>query len=296
MQTRPKTPLTTITLAALALVFAACDPEPTDTTLTLEAPSGGAYAAEEPQEVIEVESVDDVPTFSIALEGGGHLAFFVDELDGSVGMLEELPVDAGVASLLEDPRLRDASPAQVFYALTPAGTEIPEPLRAHHEGLAADGVLPPLDEALVGNERDITAAPLANSESPCWNPTFVEAHCDHPDYAEAQCWTNASGDLTWNVPGADRYKAGFCLQAGTARSWLYYRQQAGDCNYFYLQNFVWGSDSYWNGTKYSATTYRSYVWWRSSGGLRRSFYHAARGDAGAVYDFGNRYTWGYGCP
>jgi hypothetical protein len=115
---------------------------------------------------------------------------------------------------------------------------------------------------------------------------------------DAMCLFNTDGNLTWNVSEAYRYKAGFCLQEGTARSWLAYCDGAGsidgECLYYRLDNFVWGASSYSNGDRYSATTYFHYTWWRPSNVSRRAFFHRAIGDTGAVFDFGNRYSWG-GC-
>src|SRR5262249_1246994 len=147
--------------------------------------------------------------------------FLLDD-DGSVGLFEEVPKGAGVASVLDDPWLQDASPAVLWYALTPAGTEIPEALRIHHEELAAIGELPPLDEALADQVRDLAPVPLAAEADPCLNATFQTNHCAHPDYDFDNCFLNNSGDLNTAVYGIDRFKAGFCLQQGEARSWLYF--------------------------------------------------------------------------
>jgi hypothetical protein len=135
--------------------------------------------------------------------------------------------------------------------------------------------------------------PLAD-ESPCLNATFNTNHCAHPDYEDELCFFNTGGNWTWNVGDADRYKAGFCLQAGEARSWLTYAPGAGmiddECAYFKILSFVWGSDSYFNGDRYAATTYLNHVWWRGAGGAKRAYSHRMIGDPGAVADFGNRYS------
>lgn len=277
----------------LGLTTTACQVED---ELTDELSQHSEPSAEAPDDLPpNLEAVEDEPTFSLALEGGAVLSFFV-AADGSVAMLEEIPLDSGVGSVLDHPLLRDASPAVVYHAITNDGSEIPDDLYLHHAELAAAGELAPLPEALAGLERGWATTAVSDDPHPCLNAEFDENHCDHPDYAEDMCLFNAGGENTWQVPGADRYKAGFCLQEGSALSWLYYVEQAGDCNYFQAAIFAWGFDSAIHGVKYNATTYRNYVWWRSSGGLRRGFTHKAIGDAGAVYDFGNRYTWGYGCP
>ncbi len=283
-----------IAFSILAGLTTACQVDDEGTDQSLQPGPSTELAA--PLDIASDTPTDqEEPTFSLTLEGGAILSFFVSE-DGSVGMLEEVPLDSGVGSVLDHPLLRDASPAVVYHALTNDGSEIPEVLYAHHLDLAAAGELAPLDEALAGVERGWAATATPVSDNPCLNAVFDEAHCDHPDYAEDLCYFNNTDDLGWNVPGADRYKAGFCLQEGSARSWLYYRQQAGDCSYFSSLNFAWGMNSYLFGDEYDAPTYFNYVWWRSSGGLRRYFFHSAIAGAGAVYDFGNRYTWGNGCP
>ncbi len=283
-----------IAISILCLTTTACqvDDEVVDELLQ----PGPSVMAELPDELgPNVEVAEDVPTFSLARGGGASLSFFVAE-DGSVGMLEEIPLDSGVGSVLDHPLLRDASPAMVYHAITNDGSEMPDELYIHHEDLAAAGELAPLEEALAGQERG-WAATMSSTENPCTNAVFDAAHCANPEYDEELCFFNASGNLTWNVPGPDRYKAGFCLQEGSARSWLYYRQQYPDCFYGYGHNYVWGAESHLLGDEYNAPTYANYIWWRASGGLRRLFYHNAIGGAGAVYDFGNRYTMGEGgCP
>ncbi len=240
-------------------------------------------------------AVRDEPSHEVRLESGERIAFFADE-DGSVGVLSEVPIDGGAGPSLDDLRLREASPAMIYFAVTAEGSEIPAELVAHHEDLAREGEWPPLAEALAGLERGwFLGSPASAALPPCQNVIFIIRHCSHPAYDEAFCKLNTGGTWSWQVPGADRYKAGFCLQQNQAHSWLYYLTQAGGCNYFQSPHFIWGFDSAVLGQPYSATTYRSYVWWRASGAPHRQFFHFGGDAQGDVFDWGQRYSWD-SCP
>jgi len=283
----------TFTLALTMLASSACGQDATiESGETAIDEDINETASTQLIEQSELDAMTAQPDLVLELEGGSKLAFLIDE-DG-IGILEEVPPSAGIASVLDHPMLRDASPAVIWYALTKAGVEIPEVLRVHHEGLAAIGELPPLDESLAGHVRGLAPVPLADETSPCLNSTFNTNHCDHSDYDDAVCIFNTDGHWAWNVSRADRYKAGFCLQEGEAQSWLAYWAGSGsvdgECLYFRTDVFVWGASSYWNGTRYTAGTYRNYVWWRASNGSQRFFFHQANGDAGSVYDWGTRYS------
>jgi hypothetical protein len=289
---RQRSTLAMLTLAMAMLGSSGCDGEEPTSLDELAATTAAPIDEITPARELDPDGREVVvrePDLVLELEGGSHLGFMIDE-DG-IGMLEEVPKSAGVASVLDDPWLSDASPAMVWYALSQE--EIPAPLRAHHEALAANGELAPLDEALAAQVRNLAPVPLADETSPCLNATFDVNHCDHPDYDDAVCFFNTNGNYAWNVPDATRYKAGFCLQAGEARSWLSYWNGAGsdggECLYFRTDVFAWGADSYWNGDRYVAETYRSYVWWASPG-QRRVFFHRVIGDPGAVFDWGTRYS------
>lgn len=241
----------------------------------------------------DLELALDEPTLLVTLESGERLSFYLDE-NGSAGVLGQLPMGAPWRAALDHPALQGASPAMVYFAVTGEESEIPGALLAHHEGLAREGSIPALSEAVAGKSRGwLRVAPIATAadESPCLNATFTANHCAHPDYDEAVCKLNTSGTWSWNVPGANRFKAGFCLQEGDARSWLYYRSEAADCNYFTSQNFIWGLNSYLFGDEYSATTYFTYVWWRGAGAPHRWFFHFGGEGTGDVFDWGTRYSW-----
>lgn len=286
-------------LVVLALLSAsACD--------SSDSPDLDALELEEAPTIVDIDNsvaqqpvpdstnaVEEMPDFVLELDGGSSVAFFVDA-DGGVAMLEDVPFEAHVASVLDDPRLADASPAVVWHLLTGDGEQIPASLREHHEQLAANGKLAPLDEALAGQSRNFAPQPLADETSPCLNATFNTNHCSNAEYDDYECWFNVNGSLTWVVPSAERYKAGFCLQAGSARSWLYYTDiwmtpGLGCTSFRDYRHYVWGYNSHAFGTAYNAETYRSYVYWPGDGSRREYTLHAD-GDPGAVWDFGSRYT------
>lgn len=297
--TRRALPLTALLLGSAALL-PACDSgaelagEPDAFELEADAEPELIHVdnrGETPAEPGLDNAVEAIPDHVLHLDGGSTLSFFIDE--AGVAMLEDVPADAGVASILDDPRFTDASPALVWYALTDAGTEIPEGLREHHGQLVQRGEVEPLSRALAGQARSLAPAPL-ESGSPCLNATFNAAHCSNAAYDDDQCWFNVNGELHWVVPSAERYKAGFCLQQGSARSWLSYYDAWPDpildCATSWVTSYAWGSASHIDGTNYHATTYRNYVYWAGSNGYRRTYTLHAEGNPGAVWDLGARWT------
>ncbi|MCA9619468.1 MAG: hypothetical protein KC731_10600 [Myxococcales bacterium] len=234
--------------------------------------------------------VEAEPSFVITLEGGEQLKFFADE-DGSVGVLGDTPLGSRLGSALDHADLTDASPAMIYFAVTQSG-DIPEALLEHHEALVEDGEIIPFPEAVASWDRGwfLSLAGKNNWSSPCANATFNTNHCANPQYADELCYFNTSSNLTWNVPSTSRYKAGYCLQQGSNRSWLYYLEGAGDCLYNQSANFVWGFDSALFGDKYTAETYRTWTWWRPSGSPVRSWHHFGGDGSGDVFDWGQRWT------
>ena len=236
------------------------------------------------------DAVEDKPSFAVEAPGGARLLFFADD-DGSVGVLGEVPDGSERGSAIDHPELQEATPAMIYFAVTGDDSEIPEALVAHHEGLAREAGLPRLEVALEGRERGwLLADPNPQFGSPCSNATFTVNHCGHSAYDEAFCKKNTSASWNWYVPGADRYKAGFCLQQGQAQSWLYYQVQGANCTYF-QPHYIWGFNSALFDEEYSATTYRSWVWWRGAGSPRRLWYHFGGNGSGDVFDWGQRYSW-----
>ncbi len=219
-----------------------------------------------------------------------RIAFYVGE-DQSVGILAELS-NRETDSLLNHPAFADASPAEIYYALDTTG-EVPSEIVQHHEKWVAEGSFRPFAEIVAektpGWAQYISSA---SSSSPCLNATFTANHCAHPQYADSVCRTNTSGSWYWIVPGANRYKAGYCLQSGQNRAWLYYLRGYPDdpCLYFNQPNYVWGLQSHLSGDLYSATTYRVWTWWRGAGGAYRSWHHYAGSGSGDLFDWGQRYS------
>lgn len=229
---------------------------------------------------------DRTATPSISLElPGERVDFLVDE-DGSVGVLG---ASSSGVSVLDNPGLDDKSPAVIFHALST--DPIPVALLKLHAQLVVDGEVPELVSE-IGSRPAGWAANLPQALSqPCKNSTFRNRHCQHASYDDQYCRTNVEDHEYIKVEYAHRFKAGYCLQSGQNRAFLFYKQVLACENYDdHGKAFVWGQDSFENNTKYSATTYRSYVWWRPSTALLRVFTHSAGGGTNDVFDFGARYS------
>jgi hypothetical protein len=243
--------------------------------------------------------VKEKPSFVVSVPDAGRLLFFVDEHDDGVAVLGEVPSYSTRVSALDHPELQDATPAMIYYAVTDDESEIPKVLVAHHDGAAREFDLAQLEVALEGRDRGwfLAEPPSQQSSSPCANATFTANICAHPEYDEALCKKNTSGTWIWHVPGAYRYKAGFCLQKGQSHSWLTYEHvrwndQLGGCEGCQVLHVPWGLESLLFDEKWSATTYLVYVWWKGAGSAwARSFSHVGGFGTGDVFDWGQRYSW-----
>ena len=270
---------------------------------TSRLPERPGYVSDPEAYVSRLRKADNVvkeePSFVVSVPDGERLLFFVDEHDEGVAVLGEVPSYSTRGSALDHPQLQDATPAMIYYAVTKDDSEIPEVLVAHHDGVAREFDLAQLEVALEGRDRGwfLTEPPNTQSSSPCANATFTTNICAHPEYDEAVCKKNTSGSWIWRVPGAYRYKAGFCLQRGRAQSWLSYEHvrwndQQGWCEGCRVLHVAWGWESLSSGEKWSATTYLVYVWWKGAGSSwARSFEHVAGFGTGDVFDWGQRYSW-----
>jgi hypothetical protein len=243
--------------------------------------------------------VQEEPSFVLDIPDGERLKFFVDKHDGGVALLGQMDGYSMRRSVLDHPELQEATPAMIYHAVTEDGSDIPEVLMVHHEGVARQFGLPQLRVALKGRGRGwlLGEPPSQQPAAPCVNVTFDANICDHPAYDEALCKIDTSGTWIWIVPGAYRYKAGFCLQTGQAMSWLTYshmrwNSQDGHCESCGVLHTAWGLESLLFGEKWSATTYLVYVWWKSAGSTwARKFSHVAGYGSGDVFDWGQRYSW-----
>lgn len=244
--------------------------------------------------------VIEKPSFVVNIPDGERLMFFVDDHDDGVAVLGEIHSSSTRGSALDHPDLQDATPAMIYHAVTKDDSEIPEALVQHHDFAAREFDLAQLEVMLEGRDRGwfLTAEPNPQSSSPCLNATFTTNICANPAYDEAYCKKNTSGSWLWNVPGAYRYKAGFCLQQGQAHSWLTYTHgnwdpnfNGGACVVWNDLHVAWGQDSLLFDQKWAATTYLNYVWW--TGSEVRNYSHFGGYGTGDLFDWGQRYSWKY---
>ncbi len=268
----------------------------------LRLPETPGYVFDAEAYVRQLRKTDNVvkeePCFVVSVPDSERLLFFVDKHDGGVAVLGETLSYSKRGSALDHPDLQDATPAMIYYAVTDDDSEIPEVLVVHHDAVAREFDLAQIKVALEGRNRGWFLAQLPSQQSsPCLNATFTANICAHPSYDEALCKKNTSGTWIWHVPGAYRYKAGFCLQKGQSQSWLTYthvrwNDQQGWCEGCNVVHAAWGLDSLLFDEKWSATTYLVYVYWKSAGtSWGRSYSHAGGFGTGDLFDWGQRYSW-----
>jgi hypothetical protein len=269
-----------LSLAALAACSAGPNPDTTDPKL-LE-PFEGALAEDE---VV----VQEVPVATIEL-GGDEYEFFAWE-DGSAGLLH-----AGSGRLAPELEgLEDASVAEVFWALSDPGTPIPDLLQRHHEQMAAEWGTSPdprvgpqgwLAEEVVEMPEGVPAIP-----SQCTNATFNSNICGSATYPNGPgCFNNVTGSIGWYTAGTSRYRAGLCVQAGSANDYLSYAEytNSSSCNVTWRVLYtIWGY-SFNSYPSPHSNIYLSWWWIAPSNAPRRAWDHVGSNYSGAVYDWGTK--------
>jgi len=236
------------------------------------------------------EVLPEIPDFVVDLEGRERISFRVSD-DGSVGVLAEAG-DAG--SVLDHVLLKDTSPAVIYHAIS--RDPVPPELLELHAGLHADGEIEDFASATQGRLPGwMLNVSMIDTSSPCLNSTFRERHCSHPSYEANLCILNGTGPRSWNAMNAHRYKAGVCVQEGSARSTLmsiYRNTDVGDgCGYHQAVSYRY----IWSNSSWSATTYLTYVWWRSSNGDRRNFHLTGGTKYNSLMDIAHRYSRNRSC-
>jgi hypothetical protein len=264
-------------LIASTLIFSACtvDQEPVD-------PETHAHA--EDQLVAELK-----------LGEGSTARFFASE-DGSAGVLES--VTSGPAVITgELAQLHDLdSIAELYWALSDEGTEVPELLLRHHSAMADDAGRAHIFASERGSlrQRYETRLRLFDGTGPCLNAEFNANHCAIAGYPDGPaCIFDTAGDPSWFTGHTTRFKAGFCLSSGQAHSSLTYNHTFADCNSCRALHGVWGG--FLHPGPYSAQTYFTWTWIGPSGAQKRTWDHESDGLAGAVYDWATRFDASNSC-
>lgn len=285
----------------LSLVLAACSVGACGPDLPSHPPAAAipedATRLPDDAEALPGAVVVDEPSFLLHLQSGEELSFYIYD-DGTVGVAG---LNRQGGSVLDDPLMQDASPAEIFHAVS--NDPMPPGLAIHHGRLAADGEVPPLEEAIDAVPAGWRNRVRFSSSSPCLNATFAAAHGAHPSYPSSIIRLNTSATWTYVTRSVDRYKAGFCLQSGQGKGALNYKieetgprpEALGTCGYSGYRN-IYGQTPAFSMLNYSATTYRSYLWWRPSDAPRRKFWHRAGYSVGDTYDWAQRFRVSGPCP
>jgi hypothetical protein len=272
--------------ALLCAALAACGQAPEGQDADI-ADAAGSSEPDVAGAEAEAETIA-VPDHEIQLPNGNALRFYLFE-DGSAGVLE-VGLD-GNPSLLDLPEMEDATPAEVFLAVS-AAQPVPEALLANHRAATVDGsveaweaiveaaapgwLLPELDTYLLGD--------FASSSSSCVNATFQANHClpDAP-YTNDKCFFDRSSNVSWISSLTRRYKAGVCVSAGFIHDKLSYQAVTGYCGGLQAPVVIWDQN-------YSAGGYTTWAWTAGFSDATRKWTHTAtNAGAGDVFDHGQKW-------
>lgn len=229
----------------------------------------------------------EIPVATLEIDGT-EFRFFAWE-DGSAGLLQAGagPLATPVADLLEQ-----VTVAEVFWALSEPGTPIPELLESHHQQMARDWEI--TADPRFGRQGwliDELPEQVEVSGSACLNATFNSNICGSSTYPDGPgCFNNLTGSVAWYTGGTSRYRAGVCVQSGSANDWLsysHYTNQASCTSSCGVAHTIWGYA--WNAYPSPHTNlYLNWWWIAPSNAARRSWDHVGSNYSGAVYDWGTK--------
>ena len=219
------------------------------------------------------------PIATIVLDNGNELRFFGAPDEGTA-ILEIGNVNNG-AALTGRPELRDATPAEIFWAVSPAGTKVPEVL-------ARPASLDSRDQGWLVTEL----APILAVPAQCTSDVvFDETFCDEiAPYDNHKCFFNRTGGTSWISGRSSRYKAGLCVQSGTVHDQLTfdYFNPTGNCDVPIEGPVAWQFDV-------GAGGYVTWTWIAGSGDLWRKFTRTTSEATGDVFDQGQRWDYRPSC-
>lgn len=214
------------------------------------------------------------PIATIFLENGNELRFFGAPGKGTA-VLELGNVNNG-AALTTRPELRDATPAEIFWAVSPAATKVPSMLARPAN--------------LVGRAQGWLVAELAPSldvPAQCTSDVvFDDTYCSEPaPYDSHKCFFNRTGNTTWISNRSSRYKVGLCVQSGTVHDQLSfdYFNPSGACDVPFEGPIAWQFDVGAGGSI-------NWTWIAGSGDLWRKFTHSTTNATGDVFDHGQMWN------
>ena len=214
------------------------------------------------------------PIATVVLENGNELRFFGAPGEGTA-VLELGNINNGPA-LTTRPELRDATPAEIFWAVSPTATKVPSLLErpANLDGRTQGWLVAEL------------APVLAVPEQCTSDVVFDDTYCDEPaPYDSHKCFFNRTGNTTWISNRSSRYKAGLCVQSGTVHDKLSfdYFNPSGACDVAFEGPIAWEFDI---GTGGSI----NWTWIAGGGDLWRKFTRSTTNAAGDVFDQGQMWN------
>ncbi|WP_437562060.1 hypothetical protein [Sorangium sp. So ce542] len=248
-----------------------------------------ADAGEEPAEeaaplpLIGAEAA--TPVKVLKLRNGNELRFYSDPKEGTA-VLEIGNVNNG-PSVTRRPELRDASPEEIFWAVSEPDTPVPEGFTPKLPAKAASL----LNDHAQGWLITTMGAALTAADQCTSDVLFDEAYCDEPPpYDSHKCLFNRTSNTTWKSARASRYKVGLCVEQGTVHDQLTYTSHNpwGACGYAFPEAIAWTFDV-------SAGEYINWVWSAGSEGWWRTFTHTTTQASGDVFDHGQRWNYEPNC-
>lgn len=200
------------------------------------------------------------PSLEVALPEGNVVQFFFDE-DGVAVNEYGAP---GVPLVTLQPELAEATPAEVFWAVTQAPAAVPKPLLSNHGARRALSARP--RGWLLGGA--LTARAETTPLVVCGNT--AAAFCgDATQYSSYYCALDTSAPQSRYRTRVERYRAAYCIQGGGGLGDRLIRSthNAGVCNAASSPVDVW------NAAALTVGAAASHSWQRSPGGSYRAYEH-----------------------
>lgn len=181
---------------------------------------------------------DHGATTIIDLPGDHTIWFHIDE--SGVSMTE---FSSNGMNWTSSPTFFDATAAEIFWALSEPGAEVPEGLLRLQSNLAAKGEVPSWDEVTAFKpqgwaQQDI--APYAALAVEC--DSWTTNHCL---YTSGVCYADQNTLSAWrNNDEVDRYYGAVCVDSGTVTDVLKYKkiQPAAACAHDSSWTTVWSAN------------------------------------------------------
>ncbi|MDI3291354.1 hypothetical protein [Polyangium sp. 15x6] len=246
----------------------------------------GEVPAEEAAPLPLMESEAATPVSVLKLRNGNELRFYSAPKEGTA-VLEVGNVNNG-PSVTQRPELRDASPQEIFWAVSEPGTPVPEGL-TRQPLTSATSAMP--RDRMQGWLVETMGASLTTPEQCTSDVLFDEAYCDEPaPYDSHKCFFNRSGDTIWNSGRASSYKVGLCVQEGTVSDQLTYTDHnpLGACGFAFPEAIAWTFTI-------SAGGWINWVWSAGPGDWWRTYTHATTQASGDIFDHGQRWNYEPNC-